>query len=1017
MVNRKFLLLILFLMLSGSCLEGAQESQDESIIIKYRFAKRVRLIIDQYYEVFDGFEKVQVIEGVNVPITDTIKRLLKNTGVSVEDYNSNDYDCTLRIEINGRARGKLYDYPSDYRYSGANVSGRISFDMPETRYYEEEFSGGLSPKPTIDFNSYISPSSAPFKEALEKGNFYDKILKVLYRTYGLYPLIAALNDQDPVIKRETGWAFLNLTPYRFRDYESAINWWEKEGKANELKNETQNLVSDSLKLFLLTHALSDENIIVRLKAVELLGNIKSEKAIRCLINAINDTSKSVRAQIVYSLRKFNKKEVVQFLINILKNDKHPSVRAEAAYSLGSIKDLSAVIPLINSLNDTDEMVRSNAVDALGLLGDTCAVIPLINAFNDKSILVKRNVIHSLEKIKDIRAVNFLINTLNYKEYNLDSDASWALISFGELAIKPLISALNDADCKARNNAANALCRIYYKWADDLFLSLLCDSSLSIQKRVIDLLSIKQDEQSIPLFLEILNNENYLNKNYWIQNYWIQNHAANALCSIIKNVESTELLLSFISNQNFLVRNGASEAISKIGDKRALKPLIYILNNEEYLPTRINAVIGLGNIKDIRAFDHLVKAFNDKESTLRMWALNSMDKIDSLRAKDYLIQALTDPDSSVRRISVELLGKKKAENTIETLLKVALTDSNTFVQKEAWNALINIGKPSVPYLINSMLNMPDSISSALTRIGEPSIEPLIRTANDKNSDIRYYSILTLSRLKNIRALETFLEALKDQDLRIREQAAKILFEMQIKDERSIEPLIMMLKENDLYKYNEIYKFEEGIAEKLLKLIGKPAHKPLIKALNSDYLIIRKNAAKILGDLNISSGNEILALLKKFNIEEFCTSNNITNLQINNMQYYIHMFGLLKDSLAVKDLILALKCMSIQKNYELMEAVVDALSNIGKPAVDNLIEILKDKDGIVRLYAAEILGNINDIRAVEPLIFSLDDQYNDVMSNVAEAIRKITGRDLGYDSQEWRKWWEQNKMIYYKNRKNI
>jgi HEAT repeat protein len=50
---------------------------------------------------------------------------------------------------------------------------------------------------------------------------------------------------------------------------------------------------------------------------------------------------------------------------------------------------------------------------------------------------------------------------------------------------------------------------------------------------------------------------------------------------------------------------------------------------------------------------------------------------------------------------------------------------------------------------------------------------------------------------------------------------------------------------------------------------------------------------------------------------------------------------------------------------MSTVMDLLG-IGRPAVEILIEYLEDDDWVVREAAADLLGKIGDVRAVEPLM---------------------------------------------------
>jgi HEAT repeat protein len=69
---------------------------------------------------------------------------------------------------------------------------------------------------------------------------------------------------------------------------------------------------------------------------------------------------------------------------------------------------------------------------------------------------------------------------------------------------------------------------------------------------------------------------------------------------------------------------------------------------------------------------------------------------------------------------------------------------------------------------------------------------------------------------------------------------------------------------------------------------------------------------------------------------------------------------------------------------------ALVNIGKPAVQPLIAVVKDKNITVRKNAVEALGEIKDTRALDILIVSMKDENPDIRRNAAEALGKI--RDI-------------------------
>lgn len=80
-----------------------------------------------------------------------------------------------------------------------------------------------------------------------------------------------------------------------------------------------------------------------------------------------------------------------------------------------------------------------------------------------------------------------------------------------------------------------------------------------------------------------------------------------------------------------------------------------------------------------------------------------------------------------------------------------------------------------------------------------------------------------------------------------------------------------------------------------------------------------------------------------------------------------------------------------------------------AVDPLITALKDDDFSVRVSAATALGKIKDSRAVEPLLMALKDKYASVRSSVADALKKITGQNFGEYLEEWEIWWKKSHNI--------
>jgi HEAT repeat protein len=75
------------------------------------------------------------------------------------------------------------------------------------------------------------------------------------------------------------------------------------------------------------------------------------------------------------------------------------------------------------------------------------------------------------------------------------------------------------------------------------------------------------------------------------------------------------------------------------------------------------------------------------------------------------------------------------------------------------------------------------------------------------------------------------------------------------------------------------------------------------------------------------------------------------------------------------------------YEREQNVIDllqAIQNMGVIAVDPLIEALSDREGRVRKFAAMLLGELQDVRAMEPLGMTIYDLHHEIGREAAESL---------------------------------
>jgi HEAT repeat protein len=122
--------------------------------------------------------------------------------------------------------------------------------------------------------------------------------------------------------------------------------------------------------------------------------------------------------------------------------------------------------------------------------------------------------------------------------------------------------------------------------------------------------------------------------------------------------------------------------------------------------------------------------------------------------------------------------------------------------------------------------------------EKVVDRLINIYKDEDElfAIRHAAAMTLAKLKSKKALETFMQALKEKDVDTQLITVEALGEM--KTEKAVEILIeLMTHKHFLVQFKAIYEIK--------KIRPKKAVEPLIEALNDENYIIRLMAAKALG----------------------------------------------------------------------------------------------------------------------------------------------------------------------------
>ena len=176
------------------------------------------------------------------------------------------------------------------------------------------------------------------------------------------------------------------------------------------------------------------------------------------------------------------------------------------------------------------------------------------------------------------------------------------------------------------------------------------------------------------------------------------------------------LMSLLNDKdiNYRLRLAAAESMGKLGDDHAVTPLLEIVRDEREKSVYLkeSAVKALGMLGDIRAIEPLIdvleskRGVKDKFNFLKEQIIEAIGRIGqpSRKTTDTLMASLTDPAPSIRLAAVEALGEL-GDKACLSEMKMCVFDKDDDVAKAAIYAVYRLsGEAGVRELLG-MDNLP------------------------------------------------------------------------------------------------------------------------------------------------------------------------------------------------------------------------------------------------------------------------------------------------------------------------
>lgn len=674
-------------------------------------------------------------------------------------------------------------------------------------------------------------------------------------------------------------------------------------------------IGDTRAIDSLIELLNDKEFMIRHRAVKALGNLGDARAVDALIKLLNDKELIIRRSAVEALGILGNESRVEHLISSVNSSSWkyyereyidnfgPSIKSfnpwwnesaiidlgklaelwkdferEIIDTLGKIGDKRAVEPLIKSLKTS--LSNESTIIALGKLADRRAVEPLIEVYKSTQVTnhIKDIALVALIEIGDASVIEHLIKLLENEICSFD--AVKALNKLGdERAVEPLISLLNNSTGKGYGYESiiiDTLGKIGDKRAiEPLIKSLNSRWNLS----AIIALEKLADKTAVEPLIEVLKDEQNKDINFTIRIHAVKalgnlgdSRAVDSLCKVLDSPAVTEQVII---------------ALEKIGDKRAIEPLIHYcrFHCDLWKYHYDSALKAVAKIKKLTG-ETLIELLEDSNNKVREDAVFILGKEKNKRAVEFFSKLVNDQDQDVRSTVVEALGNIGDAKAVEVVCKF-LQDKDCKIRKSAAKILHKNGWISTNSVDKIFFLIADWKWDQLVVIGKYAIEPLISVLEEEEEEdkytrfiIRYNSVRILRKIGgSTEKVEPFIKLLKDENSDIRGYAAGCLGN--IGNPKTIIHLIQLINDVDGFVRKSTSEALEKLGwtpsnkeEEILYLIataewnklvtlGKDAIHPLIDVLKDTTEDTRKQVLTTLGDIGDKCAVEaLIEYLKKW-----------------------------------------------------------------------------------------------------------------------------------------------------------
>lgn len=385
-----------------------------------------------------------------------------------------------------------------------------------------------------------------------------------------------------------------------------------------------------------------------------------------LIEALDNLDPAARRYAASRIK--YRKDAASAVPKLIEKLKDPDevMRKRAAVALGEIGDLSAVDPLIDSLNDLE--IRKPAATSLGQLGDKRAKEPLLKALHEANSEDERWAIwYALGNLGFKDEILHLVHLLDTPNWTARPEDRRAMLEPNEKPVRKLSaeqvkkikSDIAEFASPVKSDFNKAVTRLSRRRGQvvEFLAEATASPNLEVRYGALFALDYIADPRAYPVILE-MTKDPYPDLRWWALDFLGRLGGERAIPVLIDALTRSK-------EDDYGDRSGAMDGLGEVG-----KPVIPVLLEAMKTgdkPLRINAAYTLGRIEDESVFEPISKLLSDSDPEIREAGIDVLgivgDNQPQALGKRSLMsieEMLDDPEESVRESAASALDYLRKE---------------------------------------------------------------------------------------------------------------------------------------------------------------------------------------------------------------------------------------------------------------------------------------------------------------------------------------------------------------------